>query len=238
MHHLIVIALVLLAGCADTSRIVAKDYNVFTPSGRMSIDVDGEPGAPSVPRSGHALELSYSGGRGDGRQELNPGSDPVVFGGRRFNSPTTLDHEFRFRFLEGTYRYRKFFRGAQEFGIEARGGIARAELDLTVTSPPLQAQEQLQSAGIVGGFGLIWSFRPRTSLQPRVTLFAGRESEDVNFALRGEVHLVQALARNAALRAGYAGWNVQSTRDRYNADERSPIRVITGGFALGLDVMF
>lgn len=238
MGRLIVLGLVLAAGCAtDTTDIAVRDNGVFLPSGRMSIDISPEVSNPSVPHGGHALELGASGGRGEDRQELNTGQDPVVFGGRTFNAPAALEHEFKFRFLEAAYRYRKFFGTSQRFGIEVLGGLANAELDLTVSSPAQSAREELGSGGIVGGFGLIWKFRPTTSLQSRLSLFASGDEDGVSNARRLEVHVAQAIGRHASLRAGFADWNVDSDRE-YDSATRSPVRARFQGFALGLDLMF
>ena len=238
MGRLIVLGLVLLAGCAtETTNISVSDNGVFLPSGRMSIDISPEVSNPSVPHGGHGLELGASGGRGEDRQEINTGQDPVVFGGRTFNAPAALEHDFKFRFLEAAYRYRRFLGTSQRFGIEVLGGLARAELDLTVSSPAQSAREEMESPGIVGGFGLVWKLRPTTSLQSRLSLFASGDEDGVSNAQRFEVHVAQAIGRHASLRAGYADWKVDSDRD-FDTATRSPIRTRFSGFALGLDLMF
>lgn len=238
MGRWIGVVLALLAGCTtDTTNINARDNSVFLPSGRISIDIAPEVSHPSVPHRGHSLELGASGGRGEDRQELTAGQDPVVFGGRTFNAPAALQHEFDFRFLEAAYRFRRFFGTSQRFGIEVLGGLARAELDLTVSSPAQSAQEEMQSAGIVGGFGLLWKFRPTTSLQSRLSLFASGDEDGVSNAQRVEVHLAQAIGRHASLRAGYADWKIDSDRE-YDTATRSAVRARFSGFALGLDLMF
>lgn len=238
MGRLIVSGLVLLAGCAEpTTDIAIRDNGVFLPSGRMSIDISPEVQNPSVPHTGHALELGVSGGRGEDGQELSSGQEPVVFGGRTFNAPVNLNHEFKYQFLEAAYRFRKFFGASQKFGIEVLGGLAQAELDVTVTSPGLSAREELNSGGLVGGFGLIWKFRPTTSLQSRLAYFVSEDEEGVNTARRIELHVAQALGRHASVRAGFASWSVDSNRD-YDSGTRSDVRARFQGFALGLDLMF
>ena len=240
MSRLIVVVLVLalLAGCVtNTTNIALRDNSVFLPSGRMSIDISPEVSNPSVPHTGHALELGASGGRGEGRQELTAGQDPVVFGGTTFNAPVVLTHEFKFHFLEAAYRFRKFFGPSQRFGMEVLGGLAHAELDLAVSSPAQSAREEVSSGGIVGGFGLVWKFRSTTSLQSRLSVFASGDEEGVSSARRVELHVAQAIGRHASLRAGFADWNVESDRD-LDMGTRSPIRARFQGFALGLDLMF
>lgn len=238
MTRLVVVALVLLAGCAEpTTDIAIRDNGVFLPSGRMSIDISPDVQSPSVPHTGHALELGAGGGRGSDHQELASGDDPVIFGGRTFNAPVVLSHEFKWRFLEMAYRFRKFFGSSQRFGIEALAGVAHAELDVTVSSPALNAREEIGSGGIVGGFGLLWKFRPTTSLQSRLSVFASGDEGGVSTARRVELHVAQAIGRHASVRAGFADWNVDSDRE-YDDATRSPIRARFSGFALGLDLMF
>lgn len=233
-----------LAGCASdtTSGITATDRGVFIPSGRAAVDITPKGETPSHPHSGHGIELGISAGSGDDTQALAAGALPVVFGGQTFSTsvPVTLAHDFDFRFYELAYRYRKFFGASQEFGIEALGGLAYADLDLTVSAPGQRASESLQSGGIVGGFGIVWKFRPSTSLQSRVTFFGSGDEEGVSYASRLDVYVAQAIGRHAALRAGFAGWNVRSERDYYDisTSNQSTIRVRFSGPAIGLDLMF
>lgn len=235
------LALAALAGCAGptTSDINLTDRSSFVPSARLSVDIPPRAESPSEPHSAHGIELGLSGGSGDDTQNLAPGQRPVVFGGQTFNAPSQLSHEFDFRFVELAYRYRRFF-GAGDFGIEALGGLAYADLDLTIASATQRASENLGNRGIVGGFGIIWRFRPGTSLQSRITLFGSGENEGVTAASRFDAYVAQALGRNAALRAGFAAWNIRSEReaDDISTSSKSPIRVRFSGPALGLDLMF
>ena len=129
-----------------------------------------------------------------------------------------------------SYRWRRFFdEGA--FGIEALGGVGYADLDFTVRSATQRANEDLSSVGLAVGLGALWRLRPGTSLQGRVTAFGGG---DVSSADRVELFLVQALGRNAAVRAGYASWKIKFDR----GDAVSKVEVNFSGPALGLDVMF
>ncbi len=229
-----------LAGCGTTtSNISLTDRGVFVPSGRVGIDISPRVEAPSRPHTGHSLELGASGGSGKDGQDIGAGNDPVVFGGRTFGTPVALDHEFDFRFFEAAYRYRRFF-GQGEFGIEALGGLGHAELDLKVASAAQSAREKLGDGGLVGGFGILWKFLPATSLQSRFTLFVSGRTEGVTSAARFDVHVAQALGRNAALRAGFVSWGVYSERESYDVStsRSSPINVRFSGPALGLDLAF
>lgn len=242
---LAILAAAALAGCAGptTSDVAITDRSTFIAGGRLSIDIAPRAEAPSVPHTGHGIELGLSGGSGEDRQGLGTGARPVVFGGQTFNAPNELRHEFDFRFAELAYRYRRFF-GAGEFGIEALGGLGYAELDLTVASalgsPAARAADKLGSGGLVGGFGIVWKFRPTTSLQSRITVFGSGENEGVTGAARWDVYVAQALGRHAALRGGIAAWGLTSEREANDGfgSFNSRIRARFSGLSVGLDLMF
>jgi len=240
-----ILAAAALSGCASTSNsdLRITDRGTFIPSGRLSVDIAPRgasvPQGPSVPHTGHGIEMGITGASGDDSQTLSAGALPAVFAGRTFTVGDTLRHEFDWRFAEIAYRYRHFF-GGGTFGIEAIGGLAYAEFDLTVASATQRASEKLGSGGLVGGFGIIWKFLPTTSLQSRITLFGSGETEDVTAASRLDVYVAQALGRHAAVRAGFSGWGLISEREANDAfgSINSRIRARFSGVALGLDLMF
>lgn len=227
------------APLANAEDLEVNDTGNFIPSGRLSFDIAPRGERPSVPHTGHGIEIGFSGASVDDKQNIGVGDSPVVFGGRAFPAPAELRHEFDWRFLEIAYRYRHFF-GNRTFGIEALGGLAYAELDLTTTSATQRASEKLGSGGLVGSFGIVWKFLPRTSLQSRITLFGSGEREDVTGALRWDAYVVQALGRHAALRGGFSGWGVASQREDqdFTSSPNSRIRAGFSGLSLGLDLMF
>jgi hypothetical protein len=231
-----------LTGCASTSNTDLKitDRGVVIPSARASIDISPQAESPSVPHNGHAIELGFSGASGDDAQSLAPGEPAIVFGGRTFTSPNELRHEFDFRFAEFAYRYRRFYGDTRPFGIEALVGLGYAEVDLSVASATQRASEKLSNGGIVGGFGLIWKFLPRTSLQSRFTLFLSGENEDVSAATRLDAYLVQAIGKHVAARVGVTGWGLESSREANDgfSSPNSRIRARFSGLGIGLDVMF
>jgi hypothetical protein len=242
-----VLAGALAAGsaAADHREIKVEDTSTFIPSLRLGIDISPRVEGPSVPHSGHGIEIGITGTTGKDTQTRDFGAPPLVFGGQVFASPNQLNHEFDWRFIELCYRYRHFFGAGQygeggSFGIEGLGGLGYAEYDLTVTTATQRANEKLGSGGLVLGFGIIWKFLPRTSLQSRITVFGSGENEGVSGAGRWDLFVVQALGRHAAVRAGFTGWGLSSTRDD---DEdattlNSLIRSGFSGFALGLDLAF
>jgi hypothetical protein len=232
----------LLAGCTSTSNtdLAITDRGTFIPSGRASIDISPPGDPPSVPHTGHALEIAFSAASGNDTQSIAAGQPSIVFGGRTFGAPNELRHEFDFRFAELAYRYRNFFGQTRTFGIEALGGLGYADLDLTVVSPTQRASEKLSNAGLLGGFGLLWKFRPTTSLQSRFTVFLSGENEDVSVASRFDAYLAQAIGRNFGMRIGAAGWNIVSSRESgsVHISPNSRIRARFSGLAVELDVMF
>lgn len=242
IFRLMVVAAAALAGCASTNNtdLKIKDRGVFVPSARASLDISPHAESPSVPHSGHGIEIGFSGASSDDTQSLAAGEPSIVFGGRTFTSPNELRHEFDWRFAELAYRYRNFFGERRNFGIEALGGLGYAQLDLSVASPTQRASEKLSNGGLIGGFGLLFKIRPTTSLQSRFTLFLSGENEDVSVATRFDAYLVQAIGKNMAARIGAAGWNLESSREVGSTftSPNSRIRASFSGFGLGLDVMF
>ena len=245
MHSLWKLAILAAAALASGTSLAqtdieAVDRGLLVPSARLSFDIAPRGERPSVPHTGHGIEIGISGAAGaEDRQGLGAG-EAVVFGGRVFPaSGGELRHEFDFGFAELAYRYRHFF-GSGAFGIEALGGLGWAELDLTTRSASQSANDKISSGGLIAAFGIIWKFLPSTSLQSRLTLFGSGEEEGVTGAARLDVHVAYALARNIALRGGLVAWGIGSVR----ADEddssslNSRIRAGFSGLSLGLDVAF
>jgi hypothetical protein len=237
------LAAALIAGpaFADHRQFDIED-NTFIPSARIGIDIWPRGEQPSVPHSGHGIEIGYTGTSGEDSQTRRAGAPTLTFGGQPFAAPTTttLNYDFDFRFFELAYRFRHFFGASRAFGIEALGGLGWAELDLAVSSATQSAREKLQSGGLVAGFGIIWKFLPQTSLQSRLTLFGSGESEGVSGAGRADVYVVHALGRNAAVRAGLTSWGLVSNReeDDHFSSLNSEIRARFSGISLGLDLAF
>jgi hypothetical protein len=226
-----------LGGCGGMppppppSTIQASDEGVFQPGARVSVNLSRLRGEPSDPQTGHAIELGLTQGSGSSSQSL--GSNRVVWGSQTFTAPQQLRYEFDFTYVDVSYRYRHFFGESRAFGLEALGGLGYADLDFTVRSATQRASENLSSPGLALGVGGIWRLRPTTSLQGRLTATGGGGS-GISNAKRIELYLVQALGRNAALRAGYSSWEVESDR----GDGVSKLELKFSGPALGVDVMF
>ncbi|HYI87575.1 MAG TPA: hypothetical protein VEX61_10805 [Burkholderiales bacterium] len=232
-------ALIAAPALADHNQIEMRD-NTFIPSARIGIDIWPRGEQPSVPHSGHGIEIGFTGASGEDSQTRTLGAPPLTFGGRAFFAPTTLNYDFDFRFVEIAYRFRHFFGASRAFGIEAIGGLGWAELDVSVSSATGAASEKLQSGGLVGGFGIVWKFLPQTSLQSRMTIFGSGDREGVTAAARFDVFVAQALGRHAAVRAGLTSWGLVSQRDEDDdfGSFNSHLRAGFGGLALGLELAF
>jgi len=227
-----------LGGCAAnpvaTTPIEATDRGIV-PTVRISANLSprgGTEGAPSEPQSGHAVEFSAATARGSDSQTLGAGQPPIIFGGLNtaFNAPQNLKHEFDFAYYDISWRGRAFF-DPNPIGLEVLLGLGYVTLDLAVSSPTQRAAETLNSAGFSAGIGVIWRIRPATSLQARVTAIA--LISDFDELARLEVFVVQALGRNAAVRAGFSAWRLKADHD-----SRSDIKVDFFGPSIGLDVNF
>ena len=235
------LAAALIAGpaFADHRQLDIED-NVFLPSARIGIDIFPRGEQPSVPHSGHGIEIGFTGTSGEDSQTRTAGAPTLFFAGQPFASPTRLNYDFDFRFLEIAYRFRHFFGASRAFGIEALGGLGFAELDLGVSDATRSAREKLQSGGLVAGFGIVWKFLPQTSLQSRITVFGSGDQEGVTGAARFDVFVAQALGRHAAVRVGLTSWGLASERDEDDdfSSINSHLRAGFGGVALGLELAF
>lgn len=240
-----IVAAALVAGpaLADHREIKVDDTSTFLPSGRLGIDIApsgaSTPLGPSVPHTGHGIEIGFTGTTGKDHQTRTAGAPPLVFGGQAFAAPNELNHEFDFRYLEIVYRYRHFFGAEGGFGIEGLGGLGFAEYELTITSPTQRASEKLSNGGLVAGFGIIWKFLPRTSLQSRLTVFGSGDEEGVTGAARWDLFVAQALGRHASVRAGLTSWGLASSREDDDFSTlNSLIRARFSGLAVGLELAF
>jgi hypothetical protein len=232
----------LLAGCiggGTTTNIDVNDTSVVIPTVRMSVDFGDRPGPRSHPHTSHAVELGLSSANGSDTVHVTAGQQPIVFGGETFLAPQDVRAEFGFRFAELAYRFRAVSEN-RGLGIEVLAGLAYAQLGLRLTGATKVAAERLDGTGIVVSLGGMLRLWPSGSIQLRGSGFASTTSEGVSSVGRYEIAFAQALGRNAAVRLGYAGWDVKSRRedDDFSNSNRSPIRVRFSGPTLGLELMF
>ena len=200
-------AVMMLGGCASTTRIEARDRNVVLPSLRASINFGKGSEVPSAPRDGHAVEIEGFRAKAGDSQALQANQLPIVLDGKPFTPPVQLQHEFRFTYADVAWRWRKFF-GGGAVGLDVSAGMGLAGLDLRTRSATLQAARDFSTRGAQGGVGLVWRFQPGTSLQVRAMEFASGD-EGVDRISRAEVTLAQALGPYVTGRIGWAGWNVR-----------------------------
>lgn len=223
-------AIALLAGCAGND--IRVDDTALLPSARMSVGLSKHQSAPTTPQNGHAIEASYHGAKGSDKQERETGDDDLIFQGVTFVAPVELSHDYSFRSGELMYRWRRFFGQSQRFGVEALGGVGHNIFYLATAGGGLVASQKFNTTGLALGIGVIWRFRPETSLQVRLTSIGSSEKEQVR-AGRFDLHVVHALARNVALRGGLTSWSVDVERTG-----NSDIRASFGGPAVALEVNF
>ena len=235
------LATLALAGCfgGTTSNIDIHDNGVFIPTTRIAVDFNERPGPPSHIHTSHAVEVGVSGATGKDDIQVTAGQQPIVFGGENFSTPQDVKAEYDFRFVELAYRYR-YVSQRRGLGFEALVGAAYARLGLRLIGATRTAAEKLDGGGIVVGLGTMLRLWPSGSLQLRGGGFASSTSEGVSSVGRYEVVFEQALGSHAALRAGWAGYDIKSRRedDGFSNSNRSPIRVRLNGPTLGLELMF
>lgn len=225
-----------LAGCVSSpppaESIEVSDPSVLQVGARAAINLSGRRiQAPSSPASGHAVELGFTRGSGSGTQDL--GSGYATLGSGTFNAPARLAIDFDLNYLEAAYRFRHFV-GEGAFGVEGFVGLGYADLAVTASAGALRASESLGTVGAHLGGGLLLRFWRDTTAQLRLAGFASGQDDGVTSATRVELSLVQPLGGHAAVRAGYAWWQLQSER----GGTKSPIEVELRGPVLVLEVMF
>jgi hypothetical protein len=232
----VVLAAAVTAGCgavpSTDNDIDFASGGVVIPAARASVDLSRTERAPSEPHTGHAIEAELTGANASDTQAV--GATPIALGGQVFSAPQDLRGDSSFRFGEIAYRYRKFFGSRQALGIELLAGVARSQLDLTLTGATQSAKARFRDNGAAGGIGGVWRFRPTTSLQTRYMVFLSPNTA----AYRLDLQVVQGIGRNAALRAGVATWYVEVEGDQRGATPPPDIGVRFWGPTLGVDVLF
>jgi hypothetical protein len=218
-----------VSGCSNLTTVNGKDSSAFLPSMRVAWDLSSSssPSASlSQPHGGRAVELFVAHGSGDATQNLGAGQDPIRFGGVTFNTPLSIREQFDFSLVALSFRWRKFF---NNFGFELLGGGGYGSLDATLDAGPQRGRENPGRLHAQGAFGVIGNLTPSTSLQARGTIGL---SSRFSFG-RSEAVVVQAIGKNAAVRAGWAWWNWND-----DVNSGSDIHFKLSGPTLGLDLQF
>jgi hypothetical protein len=219
--------------------INVNESGVFQPSLRVgwnfgSHDAKERPSDPgSGPAFRHGIEFGATRASSEDTQNLVAGQAPVRFGGTTFLPAQTLRHEADFTVYDVSYRFRQFSTD-RALGMEVTAGLARSDLDLTVSSATQRARENLVSVGVRYGIAGIWRMRPGTHLQARFTGYYSGDYSDVTTAYTYELLLGQALGSNFVVRGGYAYTSAES--DRSSPDSRIQLRI--DGPLLRLELQF
>jgi hypothetical protein len=217
-----IFAISVLSGCITATPIVADDPHVILPSLRASVSLDDadDKQAASDPKSGRAVEFEFVKTKGSDTQSLPTGQSPVILNSTSFAAGQQLKNDFDFNYADISFRWRKFFK-ERSFGLEVSGGLGRASLDLTVSTPAQSASKHFGTYGPQGGVALIWRMRPSTSLHARISGFISKSSVGVTNFGRYELFVAQGLGENLALRAGYAKWEVNGSGEIGQSDFRT-----------------
>jgi hypothetical protein len=211
-------ATAFLSGCGLTNtRIDATDNRVVMPSMRAAINFNDGKQAASEPQSGHAIEISGMKTRGSDMQTLASGQNNITYGSSTFTAPVQLQNDFDVEYADVSWRMRKFF-DERALGIEVSAGGGYSRLDMTLFSASQSANHQLVSRGIQGGFGVIWRFNQRSSLQGRIGAFVASKNEGITQITRSEIVYAISLLDNVSIRAGYAGWEAYGQTPNYGSD--------------------
>jgi hypothetical protein len=224
----------LLGGCAaPTTTVQVAERGAVIPDGRISIPLSRQRLPPSQPQDGLALEIGLVAMSGRDTQSLPGGAPPIAVGNETFNGPLTLRYEFDYTHVDLRWRGRKFFGESQRFGLEGLAGFGFANFGIDAFAPGQHGIRNEDSWGFSAAIGAIYKLFPSTSVQARFGGYTGgRYIFDNIAATRFEVGVVQALGSHAALRAGYASWDLKVEPGG------SDIRARFSGPALGLDLAF
>ena len=226
MWRVLVLASLLLAGCIPSgTTIEIHDRNAFTPNVRLSL------GQPGELRAGPAFELGVAQTRGRGTQFI-PAGESSSLGAETFYGPREISSETRATIVEAAARIRNF-PPEGNVGFELLGGLGYASYDFAVASGNRRVADATSALGVVGGVGVIWRVLPSTSLHGRFSVFSSAGVAEESGVERWEVALAQAIGRHLSLRAGYASWDVKSTRTGF-----SDVRARLSGPALGVELSF
>ena len=228
----VIAAIMLLGGCASTTRIEANDTRIVLPTLRATFNFGKGVDAPSNPHDGHAVEIEGFYAKANDTQSLQANQSPLVLDAKSFLPPVQLQHDVRFSYGDVSWRWRKFF-GGGAVGLDVTAGVGFTGLNLRTSGGGQQAERGYSTRGAQGGVGLVWRFQPSTSLQLRLIEF-GSAGEGVDRVSRAEVALAQAFGPYVTGRIGWAGWEVRG--QPLNGD--SDFRLRLSGPSLGLQFDF
>ena len=226
MWRVFALSSLVLAGCIPSgTTIEIHDKNAFTPNVRLSL------GQPGEVRAGGAFELGVAQSRGRGTQFI-PAGESSSLGPETFYGPREISSEARATIVEAAGRMRNFSPEGK-VGFELLGGLGYASYDFAMASGNRRVADGTSALGVVAGVGVIWRVLPSTSVHGRFSIFSSTGVTEESGVERWEIALAQAIGHHLALRAGYASWDVKSTRTGL-----SDVRARLAGPALGVELNF
>ena len=226
MWRVLALSSLVLAGCIPSgTTIEINDKEAFTPNMRLSL------GQPGEVRAGPAFELGVAQSRGRGTQFI-PAGESSSLGAETFYGPREISSETRATIVEAAARMRNF-PPEGHVGFELLGGVGYASYDFAMASGNRRVADGTSALGVVGGVGIIWRVLPSTSVQGRFSVFSSVGVTEESGVERWEIALAQAIGRHLALRAGYASWEIKSTRTGF-----SDVHTRLSGPALGVELSF
>ena len=220
-------AVLLLAAASAAARDTSLNVDDTSVVPTLRIDIGPASAAPAQPHGGVHLELGYSNASGDSTQDLAAG-ERVSMGGVPVFGPRQISNSATLRQLDVLVRWRT---GSDPWLFELLGGLSAVHYEFNAG---VVSNSGTPMAAVLGVGGL-WRLRPETSLQARYLLGTGVSSYTEEVRLnRLELAVVQTLAKNFAVRAGYTTWDVTVSPTEPNSELHMRFR----GPMLGLDIAF
>ena len=217
----LLIALFLAAGNA-----AARDtaLNVDDASTLATVRMDVMPGSeapPSQPHGGFALELGFSTGGGESKQDVGAGQ--LVMG---VPGPFQISNTASLRQLDALIRWRT---ASEPWMLELLGGLSAVHYEFRTSF----ASASGSPTAAVLGVGGLWRVAPKTTLHARYLVGRGVSSytEDVSLD-RFELTVVQSISKHFSARLGYAVWDTTVTPSEPSSELHMRLRGPMFGFDL------
>src|SRR6185503_7296645 len=153
-------------------------------------------------------------------------------GGQTFTGPLRVTNRAEMEFFDALWRGRKFTENGL-LGGELTFGLTYGGVEYVTTAPGQRGTENVKRLGGNFGVGGLVRFRPGTSVHARYSWYVSDGLFTETGARRFDVSLVQALGRNAMLRAGYASWQFSTEPNgsaKLNAHLSGPTLGVEVGF--------
>lgn len=221
-------AALLLAATSAAARDTS--LNVDDSSLLATIRMDVAPASeapPSQPHGGFALELGFSTGGGESKQDVG-GGQSISLGGATLPGPFQISNVASLRQLDALIRWRST---SEPWMVEVLGGLSTVNYEFKTSF----ATHSGTPTAAVLGVGGVWRALPQTTLHARYLVGKGVSSytEDVSLD-RLELTVVQSISKHFAARLGYAVWDTTVTP----SEPRSELHMRLRGPMFGFDLAF